>query len=76
MPKCSKEVVRSEKQKARMFCTLGNNAVRATEAIPKQPATGPGPVPVNVTGKTPSRSKGTRMAQLVLQMTKEKIVRS
>lgn len=59
-----------------MFCTLGNNAVRVTEAIPEYPATRPDPVPVNVTGETPFRSKGTRMAQLALQVTKEKIVRS
>lgn len=59
-----------------MFCTLGNNAARATEASPKQPVTGPDPVPINVNDKTPFWSEGTRMGQLVLQLTKEKIARS
>lgn len=41
-----------------MFCTLSNNAARVTEAAPKQPVTGPDPVPINVNGKTPFGLKG------------------
>lgn len=59
-----------------MFCTLSNNAARVTETDPKQPVTGPDPVPINVNGKTPFWSRGTRMGQWVFKLNEEEIARS